>query len=96
MIRTSISYSIVEVWRYREASDNETGVDLSLMKADALRTLEEEIRLETDMMARYELDLLKTVRPLSYQKFCRLQRFVGKKSHVTSTKSHHGDLSVLF
>jgi hypothetical protein len=34
------------------------------MKADALRTLEEEIRLETDMMARYELDLLKTVRPL--------------------------------
>ena len=79
MIRTSISYSIVEVWRYREASDNETGVDLSLMKADALRTLEEEIRLETDMMARYELDLLKTVRPLSYQKFFDSNDLLEKK-----------------
>jgi hypothetical protein len=66
------------------------------MKADALRTLEEEIRLETDMMARYELDLLKTVRPLFSPHLADCNDWLKKKSHVTSTKSLHGDLSVEF
>ena len=62
--RNDLEHSLwPEVWRYRETTDVENDVDVNvpLMKADAVRTLEEEIRLETDALARYELELLKTV-----------------------------------
>ena len=52
-----------ENWRHRDPiSQGQQDLDVDLLKDDAVQALEEELRLETDQMARGELDLLKTVR----------------------------------